>query len=669
MKKNTILDYYRNLVLRSSALLLSTLIFLVNLVFFAAVFFFQYRSEQAESLHKQKLAEETLEGLKNTFTMIGKSSHSTIALKYGDFAGYRRVVLPWIDADPRILGFELVDATGESRIQWSKIDNSLNFKKIPQDEVFILDQETITYRMNISEVGPDQASKNYGSIIFYTNLKVTGLDAFGVRGDNIHSGPECRPFSMIGSGSFCDTPSRLEFIWFLIFAYALICALIIYWFLKVLAENLGKRLEKPLQQLHFGLSQIESGQTVIWDEILPKDSVSIFKPLGEHFSSVAIELRETKNQALVNERFGLLAAQVSHDIRSPLSALNMVTASLRDLPEEKRILIRSATQRISDVANNLLQIKKESALSMKATEVPLAQKLELELIPALVAQAVSEKRLILRANPNIQISFQSVNGFSSFAKVSGSELKRVLSNLINNAIEAFEMNDGLILVSVNDNGRSITITVEDNGIGMSSDLLEKVGQLGLSSKSKGDSGSGLGLFHAKQTVQMFHGQLKIESQLDVGTKVIIELPKHRPALWFASAIPLFDCKQVVSLDDDASVHLVWQERLRSYIESGLIHYRCFSKTELEILLKNGRINKFETLFLIDYEMIDQKESGLDLIEELNLSKQSILVTSHYEESHIRQRVEKLGTKMLPKSLVGQVPIIAASSEPKNIHPE
>lgn len=663
MKTNTILDYYRKLVLRSSALLLSTLIFLVNLIFFAAVFFFQYRSEQAESIHKQKLAEETLEGLKNTFTMIGKSSHSIIALKYGDFAGYRRVVLPWIEADPRIMGFELIDHSGESRIQWSKADGSLQFKKIPQDGVFLLDHETITYRMDIAEAG-----QNYGSIIFYSNLKVTGLDAFGVRSEDIHSGPECRPFSMIGSGSFCDSPSRFEFVWILIFAYALACALIIYWFLKVLAENLGKRLEQPLQQLHAGLSQIESGETVNWDEILPKDSVSIFKPLGEHFSSVATELRETKNQALVNEKFGLLAAQVSHDIRSPLSALNMVTASLRDLPEEKRILIRSATQRISDVANNLLQIKKEATLSNKAPETPVIQNLELELIPALVAQSVSEKRVILRSNPQIQISFQSMNGFSSFAKVAGSELKRVLSNLINNAIEAFEKEEGLILVSVNDNNRTISITVEDNGMGMSPELLEKVGQLGISSKAKGDSGSGLGLYHAKQTVQAFNGQLNIESQMGVGTKITIELPKHRPALWFASAIPLFDSKHVVSVDDDASVHLVWQERLRPYTENGVTHYRCFSKIELENLLSSGRLIKSETLFLIDYEMIDQNENGLDLIEEFGLSQSAILVTSHYEEIPIRQRVEKLKTKMLPKSLVGQVPIMSDLLNSKDEHP-
>ena len=49
-----------------------------------------------------------------------------------------------------------------------------------------------------------------------------------------------------------------------------------------------------------------------------------------------------------------IASQVAHDIRSPLTALNIVIETLNKLPEDKRIIVRSATQRINDIANDLL---------------------------------------------------------------------------------------------------------------------------------------------------------------------------------------------------------------------------------------------------------------------------------------------------------------------------
>ena len=63
------------------------------------------------------------------------------------------------------------------------------------------------------------------------------------------------------------------------------------------------------------------------------------------------------------------------------------------------------------------------------------------------------------------------------------------------------------------------------------------------------------------------------------------------------------------------------------------------------------------LFLVDYEIIGSGGvTGLDLIEECGISSQSILVTSRYEETSIRERCENLGLKIIPKSMSGFVPI-------------
>ncbi|MBU0504645.1 hypothetical protein KJ708_01535, partial [bacterium] len=73
--------------------------------------------------------------------------------------------------------------------------------------------------------------------------------------------------------------------------------------------------------------------------------------------------------------------------------------------------------------------------------------------------------------------------------------------------------------------------------------------------------------------------------------------------------------------------------------------------EKEFLLK-----KAKKLFLFDYELLGNEKTGLQIIDELNIKENAILVTSHYEEEHIRNECKRLGVKLLPKNLAGFVPI-------------
>lgn len=102
-----------------------------------------------------------------------------------------------------------------------------------------------------------------------------------------------------------------------------------------------------------------------------------------------------------------IASQISHDIRSPLSALNMVSGSLLEVPEEKRLIIRNASQRINDIANQLLSKSKEI---QKNTE-PKLQKHSIELLSGIVDVLVSEKRTQFRDKLGISIELDLKNGY------------------------------------------------------------------------------------------------------------------------------------------------------------------------------------------------------------------------------------------------------------------
>lgn len=65
----------------------------------------------------------------------------------------------------------------------------------------------------------------------------------------------------------------------------------------------------------------------------------------------------------------------------------------------------------------------------------------------------------------------------------------------------------------------------------------------------------------------------------------------------------------------------------------------------------------EKLFLLsDYELIGQDQTGLDVIEKLQLQKRSVLVTSYFDEINIRDRCIRLGIQLLPKELSCFIPI-------------
>lgn len=191
-----------------------------------------------------------------------------------------------------------------------------------------------------------------------------------------------------------------------------------------------------------------------------------------------------------------IAEQVSHDIRSPLSALN--TALSGPVDQERMDLVASATERINSIASELLE-------SARANVLAPAQET--------IRQVVAEKNLGRKA-----VVFCSLQEFPIL--LSKDQLARVLSNLINNSIAAID-DTGKVEVELRSEGKKVILVVKDNGKGMSRAQLELVGQRGFST---GATGHGLGLAHARDWVEKNGGNFKIESRLGEGTKVTMVLP-------------------------------------------------------------------------------------------------------------------------------------------------
>lgn len=106
-------------------------------------------------------------------------------------------------------------------------------------------------------------------------------------------------------------------------------------------------------------------------------------------------------------------------------------------------------------------------------------------------------------------------------------LETVIRNLVNNAIK-YTLDGGAIAVSVNETDEKITIRVEDDGIGIQSENLEKLFQIDSKVKQKGthnEDGSGIGLILCKELIDKHQGRIWAESNLGDGSCFFVELPR------------------------------------------------------------------------------------------------------------------------------------------------
>lgn len=352
----------------------------------------------------------------------------------------------------------------------------------------------------------------------------------------------------------------------------------------------------------------------------------------------------------------------------------MLSKSTENLPEDKRILLRTAIKRINDITQGLTLKKAEAQaynqeLSASVNSVSkLTSKIEsltIELMPSLINAVVSEKRLqFMNRSGDVDIDF-SVDelNYGLFAKVQIIEFKRVLSNILNNAIEATE-SSCKVKINLNLKNDLINLKITDNGKGIPSEILNKLCKKGNTFGKVG--GSGLGLYHATTRIKEWGGDLQITSQVGLGTTIIITLPNQISPIWFLKQIEITNNSAIIVLDDDQSIHQIWSERFKNngFIDNTELSDKISSNNSIfhfsnsiDFCNNNDVQNLKNSLYLFDYELIGQKETGLDVIERMRIDgTKCILVTSHYEEAHIKMRCERLGVRLLPKSLAPYVRI-------------
>ena len=269
-----------------------------------------------------------------------------------------------------------------------------------------------------------------------------------------------------------------------------------------------------------------------------------------------------------------LASQVVHDIRSPLVALSLMDdVQLKELSEEKRIIIRSAVTRIQDIANDLIlknQPEGQEGTQETIPDVVISahppETTSKQLLSSLIDSIVSEQRFLYQSRLGIEIKTRiDSDSYGLFARVHPADFKRVLSNLMNNSVQAMG-DSGQVEVRLNSEGETVTITVGDNGPGIAKEILDRVTEEGFSFGKTEGTGRGLGNFF-REALEFWNAKFEIESEVGIGTSVKLSIPKEAPPDWFVPRLEVPRDGEVVILDDDRSIHQIWQKRLQG-LEGG-----------------------------------------------------------------------------------------------------
>ncbi len=332
-----------------------------------------------------------------------------------------------------------------------------------------------------------------------------------------------------------------------------------------------------------------------------------------------------------------LARKVRHDIRSPLFSLQGFLAATKSLSSNERRVLDRIVNRVFGIIADLEEVP-NTALSDLSNYTSVSE---------IIKEVVKEKQLQQRGHIEMLCQFEPTE-FLSYTGLNRVQLSRVISNVLDNSIEAQE-GSGKIIVSLRVALGTNMIRITDTGKGIPSDILPKIFDKNFSFNKP--NGSGIGLSSAKEFIEiMGHGKISATSKEEIGTEISIELPVKNYPSWWLDRIKIQGIDQVAILDDQETSHDAWRMKLKGIIKC--IHFT--RADEFALWLKNNE--GLNMLYLIDFDL-GKGKTGIEIITGFNIMNKSILVTGNYDDPKIQASCESLMLKLLPKPLIAEIPII------------
>lgn len=205
-----------------------------------------------------------------------------------------------------------------------------------------------------------------------------------------------------------------------------------------------------------------------------------------------------------------LLKRLIHDLRSPLSGLLMwLQGTSSRLPEDEKMVLEKIAERMKgslDGASSNADKKEVAKITLN--------------IDNLIQEMLLEKKGEYMGY-DIKIHYSRPNNYQDInIKGSKDDFVRMLSNLLNNSIEACNDKSGVIRIGLHKANHAITLSINDNGRGMPTEILQKLRNGEAITYGKKD-GHGDGMGQIRDTIAKLNGTLDIKSMHGQGSTFAI----------------------------------------------------------------------------------------------------------------------------------------------------
>lgn len=287
----------------------------------------------------------------------------------------------------------------------------------------------------------------------------------------------------------------------------------------VLVSWLASRISRPLVELAAKTSRIDLDRLDVEFDTDRKDEIgALSRLLGamtERLRAGAVRIKDAERRATIGE----LARQVNHDIKNGLTPIRNVFHHLvqlaRDEPEQLPGVFNERQGTLDSSISYLEKLASNYARLYPRSEHRFCN----------VNEIVRRVVIDLKGSGNVDLHMNLGDGVVVLGDPVS--LRRILENLVSNAIDSLESQPGKVTVTTSRFTREMTgqqrvlITVDDTGRGMSGEQIKKSFDDFYSTK---DDGTGLGLSIVRRLVLDLDGTMSVESEVGTGSRFVVDLP-------------------------------------------------------------------------------------------------------------------------------------------------
>lgn len=286
----------------------------------------------------------------------------------------------------------------------------------------------------------------------------------------------------------------------------------------ILAVVIGRRLSAPLKMLERKLRDMRLGRRNEKIEYRVNDEIG---QLVAQYNRTVDELEQSARLLAKSEResaWRSMARQVAHEINNPLTPMKL---SIQQLQRRKSMDDEGFDEYFSNTTTMLIE-QIDSLARIAGTFSNFARMPEAKMEKTDVSTVLqSVVRLFVNNNKDINVVYDGPDS-DVYVYADSEQLVQVFNNLIKNAIQAIPDNrQGLILVMLRQNEKTVTISVTDNGVGVSDEVRDKMFVPNFTTKA---TGMGLGLAISKNIIEQAGGTIRFETKANKGSTFIVELP-------------------------------------------------------------------------------------------------------------------------------------------------